>query len=61
MGVSIGPMASGADGRTTSATAFLEKLPANLTVLTDARVIKVLIEDKRAIGVEIVDGRNGMP
>lgn len=46
--------------RTTSSSAFLNlsELP-NLTVWTNSRVIKILLDEKRTVGVETLDGRTG--
>jgi len=38
----------------------LKNQPENLTVWTDAKAYKVILEDKVAKGVELVDGRKGM-
>lgn len=39
-------------GQRTTAAAFLEKAPNNLTVLTDTVIDKIILEDKVAVGVE---------
>ncbi|KAI8169650.1 hypothetical protein K4K49_012030 [Colletotrichum sp. SAR 10_70] len=43
--------------RTTSASAFIETgIPPNLTILTESRIVKILFEKDRAIGVVKEDG-----
>ncbi|UQC81153.1 GMC oxidoreductase [Colletotrichum lupini] len=43
--------------RVTGASAFLEKIvPANLTVLTESRVVKIIFQKDRAVGVLKEDG-----
>lgn len=39
--------------RTTASGAFLSAAPANLTILTDAAVERVLFEGQKAVGVQI--------
>jgi choline dehydrogenase-like flavoprotein len=52
-------LSSGCGLRTTSASAYLSAKPENLTVWTGVPVTKVLLEGKRAVGVEAADGRQG--
>ena len=45
---------SALDGRrTTASDAFLSAAPANLTIVTDAAVERILFESQKAVGVEI--------
>ena len=49
---------SALDGRRTTASgAFLSAVPANLTILTDTAVERVLCDGQKAVGVEIA-GKN---
>jgi choline dehydrogenase-like flavoprotein len=43
--------------RSTSATANLENPPNNLTIITNAIAVKVLLEGKKAVGIMTADGR----
>lgn len=46
--------------RITSATAHLPNAPENLVVLTESTVTRVIFDGKRAVGVELENGRRGM-
>lgn len=59
MGVGIAPNSAHMGLRTTSSSAHLSSRPTNLTVWTETRATKVVLEDKRAIGVDLSDGRRG--
>ena len=39
--------------RTTASDAFISEVPANLTVMTDTAVEKILFDGQKAVGVEI--------
>ncbi|OHW89425.1 glucose-methanol-choline oxidoreductase [Colletotrichum incanum] len=57
IGFSLNPTTSLNGVRTTGASAFLEKgLPDNLTILTESRVVKVVFQGNRAVGVVKEDG-----
>lgn len=56
LGVGVTPATAHRHRRITAATAYLWNPPPNLTILTNATVSKVLMKDKRAVGVE-VDGK----
>ena len=43
--------------RTTSESIMKGNAPKNLTIATEAKATKVLIENKKAVGVELKDGR----
>ncbi|KAH7069466.1 hypothetical protein FB567DRAFT_224485 [Paraphoma chrysanthemicola] len=55
MGMSTVCIAKGV--RTTSASAYLSRPPPNLRIMVDAPVARVLFDNKRAIGIECIDGR----
>ena len=57
MGMGMGSVCISRGQRVTSAIAYLTDPPANLTILTHASVGRLLFTDKRAVGVETVDGR----
>ena len=55
IGMSVG-QACALDGRRiTASDAFLSAAPANLTIITDAAVEKILFEGRRAVGVRILE------
>nr|XP_036580134.1 glucose-methanol-choline oxidoreductase [Colletotrichum truncatum]KAF6787966.1 glucose-methanol-choline oxidoreductase [Colletotrichum truncatum] len=57
IGFSLNPVTSLNSVRTTSASAFLEKdVPPNLHILTETRIVKILFENKQAVGVLKEDG-----
>ncbi|KAK2025653.1 GMC oxidoreductase [Colletotrichum zoysiae] len=57
IGFSLNPTTSLNGMRTTGASAFLAKdLPENLTVLTESRVVKIVVQGDRAVGVLKEDG-----
>jgi choline dehydrogenase-like flavoprotein len=56
LGVAVCPTTASKSRRSTAASTFLEPAPANLTVKTNSPVAKVLLEGKKAIGVETLDG-----
>jgi choline dehydrogenase len=46
--------------RITSPDAFLKSIPENLTLWTEAEVLKLVFEGKKAVGVEFIkNGRKG--
>jgi hypothetical protein len=59
MGVSGAQLSYAKGLRSTSEKAFLENRPPNLTVWTNTRVSKIIFEDKIAIGLETIDGKQG--
>ncbi|KAH6641973.1 hypothetical protein C7974DRAFT_384610 [Boeremia exigua] len=42
--------------RVTAAKAYLEDAPENLVILTETQVVKILMEGKRAVGVQVAGG-----
>lgn len=53
IGMSVG-QACALDGRrVTASDAFLSAAPANLTIITDAAVEKILFEGQKAVGVRV--------
>lgn len=42
--------------RVTAAKAYLENAPTNLTILTEKQVVKIILEGKRAVGVQVASG-----
>jgi choline dehydrogenase-like flavoprotein len=44
-------------GSRTTAAAYLEDAPSNLTIITNASVAKVLVTGKKATGIKTIDGR----
>lgn len=57
VGISLAPTTSYKGVRTTSASAFIERnAPDNLSIIPNSRVVKVLFDGKRAVGVEKQDG-----
>lgn len=57
IGLGMGPVSIFRDVRGTASSIFLSNAPSNLSVITNALVEKVVFQDKRAIGVKVVDGR----
>ena len=57
IGMGIGTQCIHKNARITASSSYLANHPSNLTVITDAHVAKVLLEDKMAKGVRTVDGR----
>ncbi|KAF8859468.1 glucose-methanol-choline oxidoreductase [Acephala macrosclerotiorum] len=57
LGLGMSPICAQDGLRTTSASAFLKTIPENLEIWTDTLVAKVLFEGKRAVGVQLLDGR----
>lgn len=56
IGVGICPSSSKRGVRVTARSAYLSRLPDNLTVRAGVQVKRVVFEGKRAVGVESVDG-----
>lgn len=59
MGVSSAQLSYSKGVRSTSEQAFLDDRPSNLTVWINTRVSKIIFEDKKAVGLETVDGKKG--
>jgi choline dehydrogenase-like flavoprotein len=58
IGMGMGTVSITPDGlRLTAASAYLRHAPANLTIVEDTLVSRVIFENKRAVGVETVSGR----
>ncbi|RFU30761.1 hypothetical protein B7463_g5582, partial [Scytalidium lignicola] len=58
MGVGLDFLATKAGLRTTSASAHIHsEKPDNLIIWTNAQVAKIVLEDKKAVGIETTDGR----
>ena len=54
LGIAVCQTSSLNGRRTTASDAFLSSTPANLTIMTDAPVSRVLIKDEKAIGVHVL-------
>ncbi|KIN05240.1 GMC oxidoreductase [Oidiodendron maius Zn] len=57
IGIGISPNSAHAGLRTTSASAHLSSPLTNLTVWTKTRVIRVVLDGKKAVAVDLADGR----
>jgi choline dehydrogenase-like flavoprotein len=57
LGMGLGPVCIYKGIRVTSASAYLANPPANLQIVTDALVDKIILENKAAKGVQTADGR----
>jgi choline dehydrogenase-like flavoprotein len=58
IGMGMGTVSTTPDGRRlTAADAYLQRAPANLTIVEDSAVSRVIFENKRAMGVETVSGK----
>jgi choline dehydrogenase-like flavoprotein len=57
IGMGMGSVCIAKDVRATSSSAYLSRPPPNLKILINAPVARVLLDNKRAIGVEMIDGR----
>ena len=58
IGMGMGTVSITPDGqRLTAASAYLRDVPANLTIVGDTLVSRVIFENKRAVGVETVSGK----
>lgn len=44
-------------GSRTTASAYLEDAPSNLTIVLNSHIAKVLMEGKKAVGVETIEGK----
>ncbi|MCJ1455564.1 hypothetical protein MMC28_005919 [Mycoblastus sanguinarius] len=53
LGMSVSQMSASNGHRITASGAFLSSAPANLTIITDAAVERVLFEGQKAVGVEV--------
>ena len=51
--MSVSQMSASNGHRITASGAFLSSAPANLTIITDAAVERVLFEGQKAVGVEV--------
>lgn len=58
IGLSIPPTTTFKGYRWTSEAIYTNYRPANLKMLTDIKVAKVVFENKVAVGIQAVDGRN---
>jgi choline dehydrogenase-like flavoprotein len=58
IGMGMGSVSISKGHRVTSSMAYLSNPPSNMAILSNASVARVLFQDKRAVGVETVDGRN---
>ena len=61
IGMSVCQIAASNGRRTTASDAFLSAAPANLMVVTNATVERVLFEGQKAVGVEIAGKRCQAP
>ena len=61
IGMSVCQIAASNGRRTTASDAFLSATPANLTVVTNTTVERVLFEGQKAVGVEIAGERCQAP
>lgn len=52
LGMGVSPHTLHKGRRVTAASAYLAEVPSNLTILTDHCVTRVIMEGKKAIGVE---------
>lgn len=57
IGMGMGSVCIADDVRATSSSAYLSRPPPNLKIIVNAPVARVFFEEKRAVGVETVDGR----
>ncbi|KAH7072667.1 GMC oxidoreductase-domain-containing protein [Paraphoma chrysanthemicola] len=57
IGMGMGSVCIAKGVRTTSASAYLSRPPPNLRIMVDAPVARVMLDNKRATGVECIDGR----
>ncbi|TKA60025.1 hypothetical protein B0A49_08881 [Cryomyces minteri] len=57
LGMGMCPSTAHTGTRATAASAFLQDVPFNLTIITDAPATKILFEGKKAVGVE-AGGKN---
>lgn len=57
IGMGMGSVCIAKGIRGTSSSAYLSRPPPNLKILVDAPVARVIFENKRANGVETIDGR----
>lgn len=57
IGMGMGSVCIYKGKRLTSAMAYLQDPPSNLTITPHAAVTKVIFKDKKAIGVKTIDGR----
>lgn len=60
IGMGMGSVCISKDFRATSSSAYLSRPPPNLKIVVNAPIARVLFQEKRAIGVETVDGREFM-
>lgn len=57
IGIGIAPATSFNGYRSTSEFLAKGRVPENLIIATDAQAVKILLEGKKAIGVQLKDGR----
>jgi len=58
IGMGMGPVSITPDGRRlTAANAYFQHVPANLTIVGDNTVSRVILEKRRAVGVATMSGR----
>lgn len=58
IGLGMGAVSCYNGKRVTAATAYLTNPPPNLTIVTNAHVSKIVLEGKKAMGAQTVDGRS---
>ena len=56
LGMGVSPSTASNGTRVTAASAFLEPKPENLTIKINTPIARVLLEGKRAVGVEAING-----
>lgn len=57
IGMGMGTVCIAKGIRATSASAYLSRPPPNLKILVDSPITRIMIEGKRVVGVETIDGR----
>lgn len=57
IGMGMGSVCIAKDIRATSSSAYLSRPPPNLKIITNTPVARAIFEEKRAIGIETIDGR----
>lgn len=58
IGMGVGTVCIYKGIRVTSSSAYLTEPPSNLTIVTNAQIAKIILENKVAVGVQTVDGRS---
>ena len=46
--------------RQSSAISYLKKVPKNLKIFTNTRVVKILFNKNKAVGIQTIDGKKSM-